>query len=163
MNYFKLSGACLVLLCCTLSGFYFSLRLRTRLNFLYSVTEFLTRLQTNIRYFGDDVFMLIQISAPMALAPYFKESNLPFNIYWQKAAEELSKSFNLTREDYKSLVEFGRLLGTTDVEGQLSHIEIYKALFSAERDSFEKDCKIKSRLYKTLGFFAGAVLVLFII
>ncbi|MCR5653793.1 MAG: stage III sporulation protein AB [Ruminococcus sp.] len=163
MNYFKLFGAALVLLSCTLSGFYFSYRLGLRLRFLGEMTDFLTRLKTNIRYFSDDVFRLIKISAPSSLLSFFEKGTKPFCVYWESAAKSISKSYSLNMEDYSNLIEFGRLLGTTDTEGQISHIEIYKGIFTSAKNNFEKDCKIKSRLYKTLGFFSGAVLAIMII
>ena len=56
MNYFRLFGAGMLLLCGTLSGFYLAYRLRTRLKFLDSFIDFLSRLETNIRYFSDEIF-----------------------------------------------------------------------------------------------------------
>ena len=97
------------------------------------------------------------------MSEYFDEDKLNFGVYWESVSSELSKSFNLNRGDYNNLIEFGRLLGSTDVEGQLSHINMYKGIFTTERDEFQKDCKTKSKLYRVLGFFVGAVLALLII
>ena len=163
MNYARLSGACLILLSCTLTGFYFSYRLKLKLNFLNSLIDFMTRLETNIRYFSDDVFKLVSISAPSLLAQYFEEKTSSFSLWWDKALVKISKCYSLTEDERNSLTGFGHSLGTTDTEGQLSHINIYKGIFELIRDDFHKDCKTKSRLYKTLGFFCGAVLAILIL
>ena len=163
MNYYKLIGAGLVLLCSTLTGFYYSYRLSLKLSFYNSLIDFLSRLSTNIRYFGGDVYKLISLSAPSALSEFFAEKKTPFLNYWNNAVQKLTKTYNLSAEVSNNLAEFGKLLGATDVEGQINHIGVYKGVFRAERDNFQKDCKIKARLYKSLGFFAGAVLALLII
>ena len=166
MNYFRLSGACLIFISCTLAGFYFSCRIKLKLAFLNGLTDFLTRLETNIRYFSDDIFKLVLISAPSSLAQFFDgfdENKSGFSLWWDSAVEKFTKTYSLSGEEYNNLIEFGRLLGTTDTEGQLSHINIYKGIFGLIRDDFHKDCKTKSRLYKTLGFFAGATLALMLL
>lgn len=163
MNYYKIIGAGLILLCCTLCGFYYSYKLSLKLGFFNSLIDFLSRLETNIRYFGDDVFKLISISAPSLLSEYFKEKKTPFTAYWNSAVQKLTKVYGLSSEVSANLTEFGKMLGATDVEGQIKHIGIYKSLFTTERDNFQNDFKTKARLYKTLGFFAGAVLALLIL
>ena len=163
MNYYKLFGAGMILLCCTLCGFYCSYKLSLKLNFLNSLIDFLSRLETNIRYFGDDVFKLISLSAPSSLSEYFLEKKTPFNTYWDNAVQKLTKAYSISSEIKHNLTEFGRMLGSTDVEGQIKHIGVYKSVFTTSLDNFQKEYKTKARLYKTLGFFAGAVLALLIL
>lgn len=163
MNYYKLSGALLILISCTLSGFYFSYRLKLRLKFLNNFIEFLSGLSTNIRYFSDDIFKLVKISVPSSISFIFDIKREPFPIYWQKVVKKIPKSYNLKKDDYTALVQFGQLLGTTDAQGQINHINIYKNIFQQNLNDAQKDCDTKSRLYKILGFFAGAVIVLLII
>lgn len=163
MNYYKLFGAGLILICCTLCGFYCSYKLSFKLSFFNSAIDFLSRLETNIRYFGEDVFKLITLSAPSELSEFFSEKKTPFTAYWNSSVQRLSKAYSLSSEVRRNLTEFGKMLGATDVEGQIKHICVYKSVFTTARDNFQKDCKTKERLYKTLGFFAGAVLALLII
>jgi len=163
MNYFRVFGAGLVLVCGALSGFYLSYNLKLRLSLYNSLLDFLSRLQTNIRYFNDDIFKLIKISCPTSLSAYYKSDIRPFQAFWQSFINSISKTYFLSKEDKNTLSEFGRILGATDVEGQLSHIEIYKGIFSEKQKSLQSEYKTKSRLYKTLGFVAGAVLALLIV
>ena len=163
MNYFKLAGAGLILVCCTLTGFYFSYRLKIRLRCLGNIIDLMSRLGTNMRYFGGDVFELVKISSPSFLIGFFDNDISPFGAYWERAVGGMAKTCFLKRDEADSLVEFGRLLGTTDVEGQLCHIGIYKGVFSAARDNLREEYKTKARLYKSLGFFAGATLALSLI
>ena len=53
------------------------------------------------------------------------------------------------------MLGFGEKLGKTDLEGQLSHIELYRALFQKQIKEAEDDAQKKSRLYRTLGIFGG--------
>ena len=109
------------------------------------------------------MFKLISLSAPSSLSEYFLDKKTPFNTYWDNAVQKLAKAYSVTAEIKRNLTEFGRMLGTTDVEGQIKHIGVYKSVFTTARDNFQKEYKTKARLYKTLGFFAGAVLALIII
>ncbi len=163
MNFYKLFGAGFLLLCCTLYGFYRAYALRLRSSFLVDFIDFLTRLETNIRYFGDDIFSLIRISAPSSLSFVFEDKREPFSDYWKSCIKRIPKSYKLSRDDIQKLYEFGETLGTTDAQGQINHILVYKSVFEQSLKNARKDCESKSRLYKTLGFFAGAVLALMII
>lgn len=163
MNFYKLFGAGLLMLCCTLYGFYRAYGLRLRRGFLVDFIDFLTRLETNIRYFSDDIFKLIRLSAPSSLSFVFEDKREPFCDYWKSCIKKIPKSYKLTKDDIQKLYEFGETLGTTDAQGQIEHIRVYKSVFEQSLKNARKDCDSKSRLYKTLGFFAGAVLALMII
>ena len=163
MNYFRLFGALLILLCCTLSGFYFSYRLKQKLGFFSDLVEFTSRLETDIRYFGGDIYKLLRLSAPVSLSAFLNNDIKPFSLYWQTFTDDIAEVYRLSSDERSRLIEFGRLLGTTDTEGQISHIHIYKGVFTTERNDFQKEFKTKSRLYKTLGFFAGASLALLLL
>lgn len=163
MNWVRIFGAVMIVACSTLWGFYCSYRLKLRVRFLADFSEFLAALQTNIRYFGGDIFSLIKISAPSSIAFILGDERASFPDFWKNSIAKIPKSYSLKADDYSELFEFGNLLGTTDVEGQLSHIQIYKNTFEQILKDAQSESKTKSRLFKTLGFFAGAALALMII
>ena len=159
MNFLiKLIGALLLLLSATVCGFYLSNRLRLRRDFLLAFLEFLTNLETNIRYTSSDIITLVKRSSPNYLSDIFYTESHTFIEYWSESIGKIPKSYGLKTDDYSLLGEFGKLLGTTDIEGQLNHIELYKNLFNNALYNSEKEYKNKGKLYRLLGFFCGAVL-----
>ncbi len=161
--YLKIIGAVCITLCATGTGFYLSEKLRQRKIFLDSFCRFLTILDTSIRYDGGEIITLIKKSAPAELKALFDFNNSDFRSVWLTFIENIPKSKGLKDEDYRLIYDFGDKLGATDVEGQLNHIRLYSELFKNSLDNSLSEYKSKSKLYKLLGFFTGAVLSIMII
>ncbi len=146
------------------AGVYLSLRLKNRYEFLSLFREFLSSLKTNIRYNGGEIFELIERSMPLAIVEYFKSENYSgMDIYWDRCIKNIPKNAALKREDISLIAEFGKTLGTTDIEGQLNHIELYKELISSNINNSIEEIKQKSKLYKMLGLFSGIAAALLLI
>ena len=58
-------------------------------------------------------------------------------------------------EEKHILLDLGNLLGTTDIEGQLSCISAQLALMSSLREQRAAEYRQKGRLYRSLGVMAG--------
>ena len=164
MNFLvKLIGALFLLLSATVCGFYLSNRLRLRRDFLLAFSAFLTNLETNIRYTPDDIITLVKRSTPNYLTDIFCAESHAFTEYWTEFVGNIPKSYGLKTDDYSLLSEFGKFLGTTDVEGQLNHIELYRKLLDNLIDNSNIEYKNKGKLYRLLGFFCGAMLAIMFI
>jgi stage III sporulation protein AB len=161
---FKIAGALLLLVSGTLLGFLLSSKLNQRKNFLRAFQGFLSALETNIRYRGEDIITLIKISSSSDTLDFFMDNNSgDFMDYWSSSISSIPKSYGLTLEDLNLLNDFGSLLGTTDIDGQINHIALYKTFFDTQLKKAENDYLTKGKLYKLLGFFAGAVVSLILI
>lgn len=148
----------------TILGFLLSQKLKNRSLFIVSFLDFLCNLQANIKYSGEDIFSLIEKSATNKYLEMFncsKEEN--FNEYWKYSIANIPQAYGLAKEDYSLLKDFGIVLGVTDVDGQVSHIELYKNLFENQLKKAEVEYKTKSKLYKMIGFFSGCAIALMII
>ena len=76
---------------------------------------------------------------------------------WENAVEKVE--CNLKREDKKVIKTLSKLLGQTDVEGQISQIEITEE-FLEEQIKEAKEEKIKNeKLYTRLGTVVGLTIV----
>lgn len=160
----KIPGLILIVISCFSVGLYLSARLKYRLEFLSSFKEFLSSLEINIRYNCLEIIPLIKASAPVNITDIFSDENDgSFLDYWNNSINNIPKKFALKEEDLKLLYEFGRTLGTTDIEGQLNHIILYKNLIEANIDNSKKELKQKSKLYKTLGLFTGLSIALLLL
>lgn len=162
--YLKIIGSVLIVLSTTIVGFSLAKGLELRKKFLISFLEFLYNLQVNIRYLSDDIFSLIRKSATNNHMNYFAdECDGNFEDYWNLSINKIPLAYRLSEDEYSLLKDFGCGLGTTDVEGQIQHIELYKKLFETQIQKAEFSQKNKSRLYIVMGFFIGAITVLLII
>ena len=72
---------------------------------------------------------------------------------WSKAVDMTRKGFN--NEDIKIIKSFGKLLGKTDIKGQINEIELTLKLIEKQIENAEKEREKNSKLYKTLGITCG--------
>ncbi len=147
------------------AGFMFSRRLYKRRDFLKSFVVFITSLATNIRYNSADIFTLVTSCGKTESLSHFvfDDCGIPFEAQWRDKVDNIPKSYSLDKSDRQLLYEFGSQLGKTDIDGQLKHLELYKITFSKQLSVAESAITQKSKLYKTMGFFAGTALALMMI
>lgn len=151
----KCIGLFLALIFFTLMGTYFSQKLRKRRDYLSTILLFLNRLLTDIRYKSEDLSQMIFHCADDELTPL---KNVDDNNYIP-----VIDTLPFQKEDKSMLKDFFSRLGTTDVEGQISHIKLYTDFFNEQYDNAKEEIKRKSKLYQMLGFFIGlAFVVMFI-
>lgn len=72
---------------------------------------------------------------------------------WSKAVDMTRKGFN--NEDIKIIKSFGKLLGKTDIKGQINEIELTLKLIEKQIENAENEKEKNSKLYKTLGITCG--------
>lgn len=150
----KLLGAVLISFSGFSMGCMYVQRLKLRRDFLREFSVFLSSLSTAVRYRSDDIAALVNSCGELFSFPEDDYSR-PFSKMWQSSIADFRKRWRLSAADMTLLREFGDGLGTTDVEGQLSHIALYQGMFSKQQSAAEDDITQKSKLYKSLGLFAG--------
>lgn len=163
----KLFGALILFAACVLLGFFYAERLRLRKNFLNAFISFLTDLRTRLRYESSDIKDLIFVCSYekelSAIHSCFgKECSGTVEKIWEEACAVCKNEFSLNSEDLKVLTGFGSKLGASDVSGQLEHIDLYSELLRKRLADAEGTLEKNAKLYRTLGFFAGAAAVIFI-
>ena len=77
---------------------------------------------------------------------------------WENCIQEADISIN--QEDKDILKKLGKLLGQTDVEGQVSEIEVTENFLNMQIDKAEEDKKKNQKMYKTLGVTIGLIFVI---
>lgn len=70
---------------------------------------------------------------------------------------------NLKSEDIENLKSFGKMLGKTDKDGQLSRIELTKTFIEMQIEKAKLEEQKNSRLYKTLGAIVGLAFVIILV
>ena len=130
MQIIKYSMLFIILVACSLIGRYLSRKYIIRVNELEEMRNALNMLQSKIKFTYEpipEIFGEIAQATCKSVGQVFRlaKENMATNtanIAWEKAVEESEN--NLIQEDKYVLKTLSKLLGQTDVEGQISQIEI---------------------------------------
>lgn len=77
---------------------------------------------------------------------------------WENCIQEADISIN--QEDKDILKKLGKLLGQTDVDGQISEIEVTQNFLDMQIEKAEQEKKKNQKIYKTLGITVGLIFVI---
>ena len=80
---------------------------------------------------------------------------------WENCIQDADIS--IKQEDKDVLKRLGKLLGQTDVEGQISEIEVTENFLNMQIENAEEEKKKNQKIYKTLGVVAGLVFVIILV
>ena len=89
-----------------------------------------------------------------------KNNNDDINISWIKSVERIK---NINNEDKEIIKMFGKLLGKTDIKGQLSQIELTQKLIEKQIEKAEFEKNKNSKLYKTIGIISGIAICIILV
>ena len=82
----------------------------------------------------------------------------PAREVWENCIQDADISIN--QEDKDILKKMGKLLGQTDVDGQISEIEVTENFLNMQIYKAEEEKKKNQKMYKTLGITMGLVFVI---
>lgn len=91
---------------------------------------------------------------------YMKDTSA--NQAWGKSILN-SNNLNINDEDKTILLKLGKLLGKTDVEGQISEIELVSSFLNTQIENAEMLKRKNEKLNKTLGMIVGLTIVILLI
>ena len=80
---------------------------------------------------------------------------------WEKAVQ--TSETNLNNEDIHVLLMLSKMLGQTDVEGQISQIEITENFLEKQITEAEEEKNKNEKLYRKLGTTIGLAIVIILI
>lgn len=80
---------------------------------------------------------------------------------WEQAV--VSNSAELNQEDINSIKTLGKLLGSTDVEGQINQIELVKEFINTQINEAIETKNKNAKMYQKLGAIVGLVIVIILI
>ena len=80
---------------------------------------------------------------------------------WNEAIE--GANIEITKEDKNILKGMSKLLGKTNVEGQISEINLTKKFLDRQIEIAEQEKNKNEKLYKTLGMTIGLAIVILLI
>lgn len=68
---------------------------------------------------------------------------------WEKVIKQ--EESNLNSEDKKILIDMGKILGSTDIDGQVSNIKIASDFIDKQIEKAEKEKEKNAKMFRTLG------------
>lgn len=153
----------------TYIGILISKQYSNRVNELNEFKIALNILKTKIRYTNEplyNIFKEISGSLKGNVSNLFKntcknmQNDLASNA-WEKAIE--NEPLSIKKDDRQALKTMGKMLGKTDLEGQIGEIELTESFLETQIVDAQNE-KIKNeKLYKTLGMITGLGIIIILL
>lgn len=140
-----------------------------RLNELRDMKNALNILKNKIKFTYEplsEIFEYIADNSIKNISNIFKNSVEKMNLKtasesWEESVQETES--NLKDEDKNILKMLSKLLGITDMEGQVSQIEITENFLNNQIQDAEMEKQKNEKLYKKLGMVMGLAIVIILI
>lgn len=171
---FKLVGSILIVAATTFIGYVYAKDCRKRPVELRAMQGMLKMMESQISYLSSilsDTFENIYRNSNSKPAIFFhstveklNDGSMPnASDAWCEAVTENVKNTSLNKEDMDVLLTFGKLLGNTDLEGQIKNIGFAVEQLKIQEIKAEENRKKNEVLYRNLGFLSGVVIVIMLI
>ena len=146
-----------------------SKRYSLRLNELKDIKNALNIIESKIKFTYEplsDIFMQTSKMVSKNISQIFVQASNNMKINdaeeaWEKSIEVATT--NLNEEDMENIKSFGKMLGKTDKEGQLSRIELTKTFIEMQIEKAKIEEEKNAKMYKTLGAIGGLAFVIILI
>ncbi len=162
---FKIIGS-VVLICATsLIGFALAADCSKRPRTLRELQALLQMFENEISYLSNllsEAFLRIYDNSNLDAAILFKTaasnletSGVTADEAWEKSVEENGSKLSLNKEDKSILVTFGKMLGNSDLEGQLNNIKLVTSQLKLQEIKSEEMKRKNEKMYRSLGVLSG--------
>lgn len=159
----------LIFLSSTYIGVTISSKYKNRVRDLKEFKGILNVIDTKIRYtyepIGDICMEIFQMNETN-IGRLFKEVNdllktKTITEAWNIAIDTYGSSF--TKEDKNIIKSLGKMLGKTDVSGQISQIEQLNEFLNFQIEKAERERQKNEKLYKSLGMVMGIAIIIILV
>ncbi len=153
----------------TLLGILFSKKYSRRESELKDMKSALNMFSTKIKFTYEPIpNLFLEISNKIGgnIGKIFERASI--RMKEESAGEAWNKSFddvatNLLDEDITTLKNLGRLLGQTDLEGQISEIEVVNQFLDTQLENARQEKLKNEKMYRTLGIISGMTIAIILI
>ena len=144
------------------TGFTMSGRLKTKVRFFEELSIFISQLKIKIRFSGDTVQELLAnaggvylLKEHLNMTLCLMEQGESFVSAWNTASEKTASVYYLAADDKNLLMQFGIGLGISDVQGQITHLELCSKLIGTRLEIMRSEAGNKMKVYRLLGVLGG--------
>lgn len=165
----RIMGILLIFLTSTVIGIFLSNNIKNKRERLIKERKMLEEISIMIRFNSYTLKEIIHELENTELFCDFKFLNilkitLEKPISFQEAWEQAIKKDDIISESEKKLLtELGYNLGTTDIDGQLSTLNIYKIRLDEMIEEESEKYRVKGKMYRSLGIMFGAMIGILIV
>ena len=161
-----------ILGCSTSIGFLLSNSYINRVKELKSISKLINVLQNKIKFTRKplkDIFNeLSRLEQNEKINRIFLNvsqnlENSTMSESWKNIVEEEKENLCLKEDDINLLKTLGNTLGKSDVDGQMSEINLFTELIKVQIQKAEREKEKNSKMYKSLGTIIGIVIVIVLI
>jgi len=166
----KFLGAAVLISATSFIGFSLAANCSKRPRSLRELQSLLQMLENEISYLSNllsEAFYRIYEGTNSETAILFNEAakNLGTNgvtadAAWEKAIEENYEKLSLNKEDKAILLTFGKMLGNSDLEGQLSNIKLISSQLKLQELKAEEMKQKNEKMYRSLGVLSGLAIAI---
>lgn len=171
---FKLLGCIMVLLSSGFLGYVLSTDCKRRPRQLRELQSMLQIFENQISYLSDvliEAFGRICSSSSGETAIFFSDAaerlrsgrSVSAAQAWEEAVRVNIRRTSLNREDEEILVSFGKLLGSSDLEGQIKNIRLTLSQLKLQEQKAEESRAKNEGMYRSLGILGGIAVVIVLI
>lgn len=169
MIFIKITGLLLLSAAGTGCGIYAALKLKSRAVLLESYLVFLKEVEIKVRFGQCSIEEILSSNYENEVLNFILQdcrknlhTDSHFSEVWIKTLSKAQSKGKLSRQEFllfKAFADFG----TSDVEGELSRLEMHRQKTEQQYEALLKEYADKGKLYRTLGIFGGTALGLIII
>ncbi|TYQ13363.1 UNVERIFIED_CONTAM: stage III sporulation protein AB [Acetivibrio alkalicellulosi] len=167
----KIFGSLIVLLSCTLLGYIHSKKCSKRPGQLRVLQGMLQIFENEICFLSNkliDAFLKINRGSDNEVSLFFESTvdNLKNNSgfsaseAWSKSVRDNIKYTSLNKEDEEIIVSFGKMLGNSDLEGQIKNIRLTLNQLKIQEQKAEEFRKKNETMYRNLGILGGLAIII---
>ena len=168
MLIFKIMCLAIILIICVSIGFNISARYASRVNGLKKMLRALNIFEEKIKFTYEpipDIFEELGDGGDY-VGEIFSKASLNMKTMqageaWENAIDSVNTNF--TKEDINTIKGLAKMLGKTDLDGQVSEIRLTKQFINTKIEEAEIERRKNSKLYKTLGATVGLATVILLI
>ncbi len=153
----------------TFLGITISKKYSTRVKELKEFQRALNMFEEKIKFTYEpipDVFFEISQNTSINISKIFEEASynmkmMSAGLAWEKAIDE--SNTKLTKDDKEVIKGLAKMLGKTDLDGQVSEIRLVQKFLETKLNDAELEKNKNEKLYKTLGATVGLAIVIILI
>lgn len=167
----KIIGGVLVVLACSAAGYLYSARFFQRVQDLRLLQSYFSILENEMNFACNpliEAFERICSNASSGVTAFFnatighlrQNDGMSAGDAWEKAVKENCMKTALNREDEAILLSFGKLLGSTDLDGQIRNIRHTVEQIRGQGQKAEDARSKNEKMFRSLGLLGGLAIVI---